>query len=99
LFPYNLNPEAITEGWWYQKYAPEHLILAALEAAARVARRGLWIAPNLYHRGNGGIGQEVERKSPLVSSFDAVFLTIVLGLSIRARYAYPPLLALFSNAT
>ena len=29
--------------WWYRKYAPEDVILAALEAAARVARKGLWV--------------------------------------------------------
>jgi endonuclease YncB( thermonuclease family) len=44
----NVNSELLREGWcwWYQKYAPEDLVLATLEAAARVARKGLWIVPN-----------------------------------------------------
>ena len=33
-------------GWWYRKYAPKHKELAAAEAAARKAKRGLWADPN-----------------------------------------------------
>ena len=42
---HQINRELVAEGWcwWYRKYAPEDVILAALEAAARVARKGLWV--------------------------------------------------------
>lgn len=44
----HVNRELVAEGWcwWYRKYAPEDLILAALEAAARAAQKGLWVGPN-----------------------------------------------------
>lgn len=39
-----INRELVAKGsWWYRKYAPEDVILIALEAAARVARKGLWV--------------------------------------------------------
>lgn len=43
----HVNRELVAQGWcwWYQKYAPEDLVLATLEAAARVARKGLWNDP------------------------------------------------------
>jgi micrococcal nuclease len=43
-----VNRELVAEGWcwWYRKYAPEDVILAALEAAAQVAQKGLWVDPN-----------------------------------------------------
>lgn len=43
----HVNRELVAQGWcWhYQKYAPEDVILAALEAAARVTRKGLWTDP------------------------------------------------------
>lgn len=39
----HVNRELVAQGWcwWYQKYAPEDLVLATLEEAARVARKGL----------------------------------------------------------
>lgn len=44
----HVNHELVAEGWcwWYRKYAPEDVTLAALEAAARVARKGLWVDPD-----------------------------------------------------
>lgn len=44
----HVNRELVAEGWcwWYRKYAPEDVTLAALEAAARVAHKGLWSDPN-----------------------------------------------------
>ena len=40
----NVNLELVREGWawWYRKYAPKNKELAAAEAAARKAKRGLW---------------------------------------------------------
>jgi hypothetical protein len=32
--------------WWYRKYAPKDKKLAALEAEAQKAKRGLWVEPN-----------------------------------------------------
>lgn len=44
----HVNRELVAEGWcwWYQKYAPQDAILAALEAAASGARKGLWVDPS-----------------------------------------------------
>lgn len=44
----HVNRELVAQGWcWhYQKYAPEDVILAALEASARMAHRGLWADPH-----------------------------------------------------
>ena len=44
----HVNRELVAQGWcwWYQKYAPEDLILAGLEAAARFAKKGLWVDPD-----------------------------------------------------
>lgn len=44
----HVNRELVAEGWcwWYQKYAPEDVILAALEVAARLAHKGLWADPH-----------------------------------------------------
>lgn len=46
---HQINRELVAEGWcwWYRKYAPEDVILVALEAAARVARKGLWVNSSL----------------------------------------------------
>jgi len=43
----SLNREIVGAGlaWWYRRYAPEERELAALEAQARAARRGLWSDP------------------------------------------------------
>ena len=40
----NVNLELVQGGWawWYRKYAPKNKELAAAEAAARRAKRGLW---------------------------------------------------------
>ena len=45
----HVNRELVAEGWywWCRKYAPEDVILAAWEAAARVARKGLWVDSSL----------------------------------------------------
>jgi endonuclease YncB( thermonuclease family) len=41
---HQINRELVAKGWWwYRKYAPEDVMLVALEAAARVARKGLWV--------------------------------------------------------
>lgn len=44
----NVNRELVAQGWcwWYQKYAPEDLVLAALEVTAKLAHKGLWHDPN-----------------------------------------------------
>ena len=44
----NLNQRLVAEGWcWhYEKYAPDDLVLAVLELAARGAMKGLWADPN-----------------------------------------------------
>lgn len=44
----HVNRELVAQGWcwWYQKYAPEDLILAGLEAAARFVKKGLWVDPD-----------------------------------------------------
>lgn len=43
----HVNRELVAEGWcwWYQKYAPEDVTLAALEIAAKLAHKGLWVDP------------------------------------------------------
>lgn len=43
----NLNRELVKAGlaWWYRQYAPQDRDLAALEAEARAAHRGLWADP------------------------------------------------------
>lgn len=40
----NVNRELVAQGWcWhYEKYAPDDLVLAVLELAARSAKKGLW---------------------------------------------------------
>lgn len=45
----HVNRELVAQGWcwWYQKYAPDDVILASLEAAAQVTKKGLWADPNL----------------------------------------------------
>jgi micrococcal nuclease len=42
-----LNQELVRQGWawWFQRYAPDNAVLAALEGEAREARRGLWADP------------------------------------------------------
>ena len=44
----NVNHELVKAGWcmWFRKYAPDDLVLEALEAEARAARRGLWVVPS-----------------------------------------------------
>jgi len=44
----NVNRELVAQGWcWhYEKYAPDDLVLAVLELAARGAKNGLWVDPN-----------------------------------------------------
>ena len=44
----NLNHELVRQGWrwWYRKYAPDYAILQALEAEARLAKKGLWTEAN-----------------------------------------------------
>src|SRR5437867_7612369 len=43
-----VNQELLKAGlaWWYQKYVPNRVDLAALEEEARNAKRGLWADPN-----------------------------------------------------
>jgi micrococcal nuclease len=43
----NVNLELVREGWawWYRKYAAKNKELAAAEAEARKAKRGLWADP------------------------------------------------------
>jgi endonuclease YncB( thermonuclease family) len=43
----SLNHELVQAGmaWWYKQYAPNEPSLAALEAEARAAKRGLWTDP------------------------------------------------------
>jgi endonuclease YncB( thermonuclease family) len=44
----NVNHTLVKDGWcwWYRKYAPDDVMLAALEAAAGSAQKGLWADPN-----------------------------------------------------
>lgn len=44
----SLNKELVKAGlaWWYRRYAPDNRELAALEASARKAGRGLWADKN-----------------------------------------------------
>src|SRR5690242_13079713 len=44
----NVNHTLVKEGWcwWYRKYAPDDVMLAALEAAAGMAQKGLWADQN-----------------------------------------------------
>lgn len=44
----HVNRELVAEGWcwWYQKYAPDDLVLAALEVTAKLAHKGLWVDPS-----------------------------------------------------
>ena len=44
----NVNHTLVKEGWcwWYRKYAPDDVMLAALEAGAGLAQKGLWADPN-----------------------------------------------------
>ena len=44
----HVNRELVAQGWcwWYQKYAPDDLILGGLETTARVAKKGLWADPH-----------------------------------------------------
>ena len=41
----SLNRELVKAGlaWWYRRYAADDWLLKELEAAARTARRGLWV--------------------------------------------------------
>ncbi len=55
-----LNHELLRAGlaWWYRQYAPKDKDLAALEAEARTAKRGLWadkdpVAPWDFRHGTG----------------------------------------------
>lgn len=59
----SLNQALVKQGmaWWYRRYAPNDRVLAALEAQARRAKRGLWadrspVAPWDFRRGSGGSG-------------------------------------------
>ena len=44
----NVNYTLVKEGWcwWYRKYAPDDVMLAALEAEAGLAQKGLWADPH-----------------------------------------------------
>jgi len=44
----NVNQRLVKDGWcwWYQKYAPDSVILAELQRRARNSRLGLWADPN-----------------------------------------------------
>lgn len=44
----NVNLELVRNGWcwWYQKYAPDNVILAELQRRARRSGLGLWADPN-----------------------------------------------------
>ena len=44
----HVNHTLVKEGWcwWYRKYAPRDRVLEGLERNARIARKGLWVAPN-----------------------------------------------------
>ena len=65
----NLNQEIVCAGlaWWYQQYAKHGRVVAALEAEARRAKRGLWSDPQPVppwewrKRGNGLVVQSIER--------------------------------------
>lgn len=68
----HVNRELVAQGWcwWYQKYAPEDLILAGLEAAARFAKKGLWadpapVPPWEYRKARRGVRLELSDQSPL----------------------------------
>src|SRR5437899_4902962 len=43
-----VNEELLRAGlaWWYRKYVPNRVDLAALEEEARTAKRGLWVDPD-----------------------------------------------------
>jgi len=43
----NVNQKLVKDGWcwWYQKYAPDDVVLEALEQEARGMKRGLWVDP------------------------------------------------------
>ena len=60
--------ELVVQGWrwWYQEYAPEDLILATLEAAARTSKNGLWGDPALalYRRGHIERREEGNSRTP-----------------------------------
>lgn len=68
----HVNRELVAEGWcwWYRKYAPEDVMLAALEAAARAAHKGLWIDPApippwVYRKARRGERLELFDQSPI----------------------------------
>ena len=44
----NVNHTLVKDGWcwWYRKYAPDDVMLAALEAEAGLAQKGLWADPH-----------------------------------------------------
>lgn len=44
----NVNHALVKDGWcwWYRTYAPDDVMLSALEAAAREAQKGLWVDSN-----------------------------------------------------
>ena len=43
-----VNEELLRAGlaWWYRKYVPNRVDLAAIEEEARTAKRGLWVDPD-----------------------------------------------------
>lgn len=66
----SLNQQLVGAGlaWWYRKYAPRDEQLAALEAEARGARRGLWADVNPtppwdFRHDKGSSGRSVARRA------------------------------------
>jgi len=77
-----INQEMVEEGWaWHNKKQDPDKELAAAEAAARLARRGLWqdaspTAPWDWRRKRSEMGAaREEKKVGTVSNKDAVFIT------------------------
>jgi micrococcal nuclease len=62
----HLNAELIRAGmaWWYRRYAPKDTKLAALEAEARAAKRGLWADANPIPPWEFRNGKPVARSDP-----------------------------------
>jgi micrococcal nuclease len=62
----SLNAELVRVGmaWWYRRYAPKDTKLAALEAEARAAKRGLWVDTNPIPPWEFRNGKAVARSDP-----------------------------------
>lgn len=62
----SLNAELVRVGmaWWYRRYAPKDTKLAALEAEARAAKRGLWVDANPIPPWEFRNGKPIARSDP-----------------------------------